>query len=636
MDKLINRKIENFKIISLLGKGGMGVVYKAFDEKLNRNVAIKVLNAPNIKNSNKMIERFKLEARNHAQLIHQNIVTVYGFIEFDSQFGIVMEYVDGESLEKVIFRNHHLHIFDVIFIMNQLLDGIGYAHSKGFIHRDIKPSNIIVNSEGIVKIMDFGISKSVEGESDLAQTSARIGTIYYMSPEQIKGKNVNKTSDIYSIGCTIYDMLTGQPPFDSKNEFEVMEGHLKENPISLTTFLPNVSPQLDQIVGKLLKKKQEERYQTCSDVKNDIQQFDNILKTADANYFNEKKVRQILSKKKSIFSFIIFITLFLLLIVFVFFQVKDFMIYKGYEVFKEHSISTLFETKDKIKVSQITNIPLKTKYTLNSIITDGSKFTIAGDSAIVLTRINLSADWGVEQQDEKVKLNDLWKFQNGDEIFIGDKSSFIYSLNGNKQWYSILDKSHFLSSIEFINEQFGIIVGSEGLILISKDGGKKWNKVESKTNELLFDIHFNNENIAFIVGFNGILLKTVDAGATWSKLNSNTTKYLKSIDFFNTDLGICIGGNGTILRTTDGGSSWESIVGVTKRPLNKVKFIDKNNVIIIGNNGTILLSSNSGKNWNSVESKYFENWNDISIAPNGKIYIVGSNGKLIELEKGEQ
>lgn len=100
MDSLINRKIENFTIISLLGKGGMGVVYKAFDEKLNRYVAIKVLNAPNEKNSNKMIERFKSEARNHAQLIHQNIVTVYGFIEFDSQFGIVMEYVDGESLRK--------------------------------------------------------------------------------------------------------------------------------------------------------------------------------------------------------------------------------------------------------------------------------------------------------------------------------------------------------------------------------------------------------------------------------------------------------------------------------------------------------------------------------------------------------
>jgi serine/threonine protein kinase len=252
MDKLINKKIENYTIISLLGKGGMGVVYKVHDEKLNRYVAIKVLNAPHVKNSKRMNERFKIEAQNHAQLIHQNIVTVYGFVEFDNLLGIVMEYVDGESLEKVIFKNPHLHVFDVLFIVNQLLDGIDYAHSKGYIHRDIKPSNIIVNSEGIVKIMDFGISKSIDGDNDGAQTSARIGTIYYMSPEQIKGKNVNKVSDIYSIGCTFYDMLTGKPPFDSKNEFDVMEGHLKENPISLSNYLPSIPAGLDEIVAQHL------------------------------------------------------------------------------------------------------------------------------------------------------------------------------------------------------------------------------------------------------------------------------------------------------------------------------------------------------------------------------------------------
>ena len=636
MDKLINKKIENFKIISLLGKGGMGVVYKAFDEKLNRNVAIKVLNAPNIKNSNKMIERFKLEAQNHAQLIHQNIVTVYGFIEFDSQFGIVMEYVDGESLEKVIFRNHHLHIFDVIFIMNQLLDGIGYAHSKGFIHRDIKPSNIIVNSEGIVKIMDFGISKSVEGESDLSQTSARIGTIYYMSPEQIKGKNVNKTSDIYSIGCTIYDMLTGQPPFDSKNEFEVMDQHLKENPISLATFLPSVPPQLDQIIGKLLKKNQEERYQTCSDVKNDIHQFDKLLKTSDANYFNEKKARRILSKKKSIIGFISFIMAFLILVTFVFFQVKDFMDFKGYEVFKEHSIATLFETEKKIALSKITNIKLPTKNSLNSIFINDGKFTIVGDSGIILKKENATSAWEVEQLNEKVKISDFWTFGNENEIFIGEKSSFLYNIAGNKQWYSIIDENSFLSDISFIDDIFGVIVGSNGLILTTKDGGKKWNKLKDLTKELLFAVNIRNEQLVFIVGFNGLILKSLDGMESLTKLNSNTNNYLKSIDFLNDELGICVGGNGTILRTTDGGNNWEFISGITARPLNKVKFIDERNIIIVGNNGTILLSSDSGENWNSVESKYSQNWNDISLSQDGKIYVVGSNGTMIELEKGEE
>jgi eukaryotic-like serine/threonine-protein kinase len=636
MDKLINKKIENYTIISLLGKGGMGVVYKAHDEKLNRNVAIKVLHAPKVKDGKKMIERFKIEAQNHAQLIHQNIVTVYGFVEFDNLLGIVMEYVDGESLEKVIFKNHRLHVSDVVYVINQLLDGIGYAHSKGYIHRDIKPSNIIVNSEGVVKIMDFGISKSIEGDNDGTRTSARLGTIYYMSPEQIKGKNVNKASDIYSIGCTIYDMLSGKPPFDSKNEFEVAEGHLKENPISLLTYLPSIPPGLDRIVSKLLKKNQNERYQTCSDVKKDIEQFDKLLRTEDANYFNEKKIRNRLSKKKSMLSFALFIAIFLALVVFVFFQVRDFMDYKGYEVFKKNSISTLFTTEEKIEVSKINQISLPVKHELNSIFSKSNKFTIVGDSGTIISGNGASTEWKEENLEGKIKINSIWKFDNGNEILIGEKSSFIYNIDNNMQWYSILDENYSLNDIAFIDDSFGFVVGNSGLILATRDGGKKWNKSEGVTNKTLFDIKMLNKFIGFIVGFDGTILKTNDGGEHWNNQNSNTQKYIKSIDFFDQQIGICVGGNGTIIKTTDGGDNWIEIEDVTTRPLNKVKFIDNRNVIIVGNRGTILLSSDSGETWNSVESKYFQNWNDITVTLNKKIYIVGSNGTMIELVKGEE
>jgi serine/threonine-protein kinase len=635
MDKLINKKVENFTILSLLGKGGMGVVYKAHDEKLNRFVAIKILNAPHVKDSSRMIERFKVEAQNHAQLIHQNIVTVYGFIEFDNLLGIVMEYVDGESLEKVIFKNRRLHIFDVVYITNQLLDGIGYAHSKGYIHRDIKPSNIIVNSDGIVKVMDFGISKSIEDDNAATRSGARIGTIHYMSPEQIKGRNVNKVSDIYSIGCTMYDMLLGQPPFDSKNDFEIMDGHLHLTPKSLSQLLPSIPVELDAIIQKLLSKAQNERYQTCNELKTDLQQLDKIMKTAEANYFNEKKVRRRISKRKSIISSFFIVLIFFVLVIFVVFQVKDFMEFKGYKVFQENSISTLFETEEKISFSEITDCNLGAKFNLNSLSIYEGEFTIVGDSGLVITKEDTSNKWQESRLSESIKLFDSWIFPNGRRILIGEKSSFIYNKDGVNQWYSILDKDYSLYDIEFVNSEVGFVVGSNGLILITENGGNKWERVRVKTNEILFSINMLDKESGFIVGWNGTILTTNDGGNSWKEQTSNTTKYLKSIDFNSEQIGICIGGNGTILRTEDGGEEWSIIEQVTTRRLNRVKFLSDKRVIVVGNSGTILLSLDAGANWKSVESKFYNNWNDVSITNDGKIFIVGSNGTMLELKSGE-
>lgn len=160
MEELLGKKIENYKIISILGKGGMGVVYKAYDTKLERYVAIKMLSSQ-LFSKERFVERFKREAKNQAKLSHPNIVTVFGFIEYQGILGIVMEYIDGESLEKLIYKQGRVHLYDAVYVMKQILAGIGYAHAKGFIHRDIKPSNIIFNAEGVAKIMDFGISKSL-------------------------------------------------------------------------------------------------------------------------------------------------------------------------------------------------------------------------------------------------------------------------------------------------------------------------------------------------------------------------------------------------------------------------------------------------------------------------------------------
>ncbi|VAX15313.1 Serine/threonine protein kinase, partial [hydrothermal vent metagenome] len=335
MNDLIGKKIENYHIVSVLGKGGMGVVYEAIDEKLNRKVAIKVLNSSQIANKAHVIERFRSEARNHAQLLHPNIVTVYGFLEFDNQFAIVMEYVEGESLEKVILRNKRLHVHDIVYITLQLLEGIGYAHSKGYIHRDIKPSNIIVNSEGVVKIMDFGISKSLYEDKPKTKTGAKVGTVYYMSPEQIKGQPITPLTDIYSIGCTVYEMITGLPPFFSENEFDVMDGHLHKEVIPVYESTPKLSAELNRVLSRLLSKDPTKRYQSCNETIIAFHFLDQFLKESELDYFEHKKSKRILSRKKSIIGFSLLIVVFFALVIFVFFQVKDFMKNRGYSIFED-------------------------------------------------------------------------------------------------------------------------------------------------------------------------------------------------------------------------------------------------------------------------------------------------------------
>ena len=272
MENLIGKMIESYRIVSVLGRGGMGIVYKAYDTQLDRYVAIKMLNSQ-VQDKERFIERFKREAKNQAKLSHPNIVTVYGFIEYSDLLGIVMEFVEGESLEKVIERQGRFNLYDVIYIIKQLLLGIGYAHSKGFVHRDIKPSNIILNKEGVSKIMDFGISKSLV-ENNMTKTGSKIGTVYYMSPEQVRGDEVTNRSDIYSIGCTAYEMIVGQPPFEFQSEYEVMDAHLKKNPPYVSDKIKNIPDLVDKILQKSLEKNPLNRYTTCEEMYNDFQELD--------------------------------------------------------------------------------------------------------------------------------------------------------------------------------------------------------------------------------------------------------------------------------------------------------------------------------------------------------------------------
>ena len=260
---MIGQYVQNYKIVSHLGEGGMGVVYKAVDNVLGREVALKMLHTSMIRQP-QVLERFKKEAQVLARLLHPNIAVIYNFIEQDGQYFMVMEYVEGKNLDVLAKTQQALPHTVVVAIFMQALEGLQHAHKKGIFHRDIKPSNLILTPEGTVKLMDFGIAK-IAGEQRLTQVNRVIGTVEFMAPELIEGKEPSIASDIYATGITMYELLSGRLPFESNSDYNLMQEILKKKPAHLKTINPAVPPALANIVMKALEKKPENRFAGAKD-----------------------------------------------------------------------------------------------------------------------------------------------------------------------------------------------------------------------------------------------------------------------------------------------------------------------------------------------------------------------------------
>ncbi len=260
---MVGTQIANYKILEQVGEGGMGVVYKGVDVTLDRLVAIKVLSSELVGNP-QLVERFRAEAKAQAGLNHTNIATLYSFLQIDGKCIIVMEYLEGESFDQMIRRRGVIPAEEAVPYFRQALLGIGFAHRAGIIHRDIKPGNIMVTRSGIVKVMDFGIAKVLGGQR-LTRTGTRMGTVAYMSPEQIRNMPVDIRSDIYSLGATLYEMLTAHLPFESDSDFQVMSDHVNAMPPPPTQHYPYIPPGYEQCVMKALAKNPAERFQTVEE-----------------------------------------------------------------------------------------------------------------------------------------------------------------------------------------------------------------------------------------------------------------------------------------------------------------------------------------------------------------------------------
>jgi len=256
-------QIASYRVLEKLGEGGMGVVYKALDTALDRTVAIKVLGS-SLSGNPDLVERFRTEAKAQANLNHTNLATLYAFLMQDGEAYMVMEFVDGETVEHMIRRRGPIPAAEAVPLFKQALLGIGHAHQAGIIHRDIKPANLMVNRSGIVKVMDFGIAK-VSGARGLTKTGTRLGTGWYMSPEQVLNKPIDTRSDIYSLGVTLYQMLTAHLPFETGSEFEIMSAQVSTMPPPPTRFYSRISRSVEYAVLKALEKVPANRFQTVEE-----------------------------------------------------------------------------------------------------------------------------------------------------------------------------------------------------------------------------------------------------------------------------------------------------------------------------------------------------------------------------------
>ena len=265
---------DRYELGEILGFGGMSEVHLARDLRLHRDVAVKVLRADLARDPSFYL-RFRREAQNAAALNHPAIVAVYDTGEAATAAGpqpyIVMEYVDGVTLRDIVHNDGPMPPRRALEVIADACQALNFSHQHGIIHRDVKPANIMISNTGAVKVMDFGIARALaDGNNRVTQTAAVIGTAQYLSPEQARGESVDARSDVYSLGCVLYEMITGDPPFVGDSPVAVAYQHVREDPVAPSQKRAGISPELDAVVLKALAKNPDNRYQTAAEMRADL------------------------------------------------------------------------------------------------------------------------------------------------------------------------------------------------------------------------------------------------------------------------------------------------------------------------------------------------------------------------------
>ena len=260
----VGAHIGDYEVMERIGAGGMGAVYKVRNLITDRLEAMKVL-LPDLREAHDLAERFSREIKVHASLVHPNIAALHTALRVEHQLLMIMELVEGVSLADRL-RQGPIQVMESVAITSQVLSALSYAHERGIIHRDIKPANIMVTPAHIVKLMDFGIATtSGKMQQRLTATGMALGSVHYMSPEQVKAGAPDARSDLYSLGVTLYEMLTGECPIRGNSEYEIMAAHLAIMPPSPSDLNPFLPPALSAIILKAMAKRPDDRFQTAAD-----------------------------------------------------------------------------------------------------------------------------------------------------------------------------------------------------------------------------------------------------------------------------------------------------------------------------------------------------------------------------------
>jgi serine/threonine protein kinase len=267
MNLEIGSTVGDYQIVGILGAGGMGKVYKVRNLISDRIEAMKIL-LPDLGNAPDLADRFMREIKVQASLEHPNIAALHTALRAENQLVMLMEFVEGVTLEQQVKQQGRLPVGAAIDYMRQVLAALDYAHARGVVHRDIKPANMMLTPGGVVKLMDFGIAKAA-GDQKLTMTGTTMGSLYYMSPEQIQGStSLDARADLYSVGVSLYELLTGTRPFDGDSQFSIMSAHLEKTPVPPITLDPNLPQGLNDIIMMAVLKDPGQRFQTAGAFRN--------------------------------------------------------------------------------------------------------------------------------------------------------------------------------------------------------------------------------------------------------------------------------------------------------------------------------------------------------------------------------